>query len=482
MTEHIYTVLHLFCGLGGGSLGFAQARASWRGLDGRFKNVAGVDVDPDACAAYEALTGSPAHRLDLFSREDYEAFHGHEPPAEWQEVSAQLLRDLVGECPDVVFLSAPCKGFSGLLPTAQAESAKYQALNRLALRAVWLLLEAWPEGPRVILFENVPRIRQRGADLLRQIEGTLKAYGFAWQTADHDAGVIGGLGQHRMRFLGIGRNTRRVKPFVYQPPALPLLSIGDVLSPLPLPDDPRCGSMHRLPRLKWITWLRLALIRAGKDWRDLRDMPEVQLEHEPRRGVWRVVPGSDVLAVAEAVMPDGTVLRANGYRIQRWEATAHTVTGAVAPIAGGPCVADPRLGCEPRRGTYGVMAWDQTAPTVIGSLDVHAGTAAVADPRPAPDRDYPVIVSLDGTWHRPLTTLELAALQGLPMQDAQGKWLELPGSDAKRRELIGNAVPPPAARAMAETILVSLLASSAGVGFILGSTPVWVDQYQEVAQ
>jgi hypothetical protein len=93
-----------------------------------------------------------------------------------------------------------------------------------------------------------------------------------------------------------------------------------------------------------------------------------------------------------------------------------------------------------------------------------------------------VIVSLDGTWHRPLTTLELAALQGLPMQDAQGKWLELPGSDAKRRELIGNAVPPPAARAMAETILVSLLASSAGVGFILGSTPVWVDQYQEVVQ
>jgi hypothetical protein len=46
-------------------------------------------------------------------------------------------------------------------------------------------------------------------------------------------------------------------------------------------------------------------------------------------------------------------------------------------------------------------------------------------------------------------------------------------SDARWREAIGNAVPPPAARAMAEQILPSLMASSQGEWF-LGSTGIWV--------
>ena len=60
-----------------------------------------------------------------------------------------------------------------------------------------------------------------------------------------------------------------------------------------------------------------------------------------------------------------------------------------------------------------------------------------------------VIRALDGTWHRPLTTLELAALQGLPTQ-IDGEWLQLAGgSKARWRKRIGNAVPPATAEAIA---------------------------------
>jgi len=47
----------------------------------------------------------------------------------------------------------------------------------------------------------------------------------------------------------------------------------------------------------------------------------------------------------------------------------------------------------------------------------------------------PVILSPDGCWHRPLTTLELALLQGLPAE-LDGRPLELTGSAVSRQMLI----------------------------------------------
>lgn len=87
-----------------------------------------------------------------------------------------------------------------------------------------------------------------------------------------------------------------------------------------------------------------------------------------------------------------------------------------------------------------------------------------------------MIIALDGTWHRPLTTLELAALQGFPMIMPDGRPLQLAGkSDARWRERIGNAVPPPAARAIGEQILFALMVSAKGE-WALGSTGVWVKE------
>lgn len=90
----------------------------------------------------------------------------------------------------------------------------------------------------------------------------------------------------------------------------------------------------------------------------------------------------------------------------------------------------------------------------------------------ANDRLSCVIESLDGTWHRPFTTFEMAALQSLVEPEEQ---LELDGlSDQAWRERIGNAVPPDAAEAIAGVMARTLLLAKQGETFLLSHMPVWV--------
>jgi site-specific DNA-cytosine methylase len=533
-----FTVLHLFSGIGGAALGLQQAVEEYKGMVGRFRTLAGIDVDPEACQDFRTLTGAPAVEMDLFSRADYIAFHGHEPPADWCEATADnLLEATGGEYPDVVFLSPPCKGFSGLLPSERAVSEKYQALNRLVVRGLALTMEAFGDNPpSIIMLENVPRITSRGEWLLRQVKHLLARHGYLFHEGYHDCGEIGGLAQRRKRYLLIARHQEKMSAFVYRPPHRRVRSIGEVLGPLPMPDDPSMGPMHRLPRLQWKTWMRLALIPAGGDWRDLEKIApgQYRLEYIPRDGAFRVgrwdepattitgsasVQGSNALAaIADPRLPARDNRHPAVYQVVRWEDSgpcitgtrfgsgapavadprtgfksgthtaiynvcgwsepARTITGSMRPNNGAISVADPRLGCRPRNGTYKVQAWDQPSATVIGAGDIHAGAAAVADPRIPADDDRPdpppVIIALDGTWHRPLTTLELAALQGFPVTLPDGRPLQLAGkSDARWRERIGNAVPPPAARAIGEQMLMALLVSSRGE-WALGNTGIWV--------
>src|SRR5690349_6286677 len=139
-----FKALHLFCGIGGGALGFQQAREEWRGVVGTIDTVAGIDCDPEACEDFEILTGAPSYQMDLFSKEQYRMFHNEEPAEDWQEVSPfDIWKTTDGETPDIVFTSSPCKGFSGLLGQAKAKTAKYQALNQLTVRGVKLICEAY---------------------------------------------------------------------------------------------------------------------------------------------------------------------------------------------------------------------------------------------------------------------------------------------------------------------------------------------------
>ncbi len=536
MSDGVYTVLHLFCGSGGAALGFQAAQEEFRGVEGRFHTLAGIDVDPEACEDFCNLTGAPAVEMDLFSAEDYEAFHGRKPPRSWREAMPEDLQKAAGGiAPDVLFTSPPCKGFSALLPSKAASTVKYQALNGLTYRGLWLALEAWRnDPPGLILFENVPRITVRGARWLRDIRSLLAAYGYMAHEDFHDCGELGGLAQHRKRYLLVARHPGKVLLWLNKAPKQRVRAIGEVLGSLPLPGDPAAGPLHRMPRLEWRTWVRLALIPAGSDWRALQgidlsqyrltaeqngeytnkyrvlrwDEPattitgsdrlgsgapsiaDPRLGYQPHNGAFRIgrwdEPATTVIGSAGARGSNGMAAVADPrglgghdskFRVLDWDRPGRTVTGDFYVGSGAPSVADPRLGCSPRNGAYRVLRWDEPAGAVTGAGDVHSqGAAVVADPRiPADtDRGVWVIVAPDGTWHRPLTSLDLAALQGFPVHMPDGRPLTLAGqSDARWRERIGNAVPATAAEAIARQALRTLLRSQAGV-WEASPTPVWV--------
>ncbi len=360
--ERVYTAFHLFCGIGGGSLGFAAARAELGHLVGRVVNIGGIDSDPSAIRDYARLTKSDGTVIDLFERADYTAFHGKPPPDDWREATpADILAAAGGQCPDIVFLSPPCTSFSGLLPRKRAGEAKYQALSRLVVRGLFLAMEAFAASlPKLIILENVPRIRQRGADLIARNIAMLTQYGYAVQTADHDCGEIGETGAHRWRFLMVARHMASVPPFLYEPPRKKLRTLGDVILRLPLPFDPAAGPMHTLPNLKFATWLRLALIPPGSDWRALEKW---------KPGSFRIgrTPFSNVLCVIPCDEP------------------APTVTAGGTPTSGGYSVADVRLSESPDRHPiqYAVSDPDEPARTVTGSR-VGSGGMVTVDPRVAP--------------------------------------------------------------------------------------------------
>jgi site-specific DNA-cytosine methylase len=539
------TAAILFGGIGGFSAGLKQSMVEAYGKVYRWEILCSIDFDPVACRNHDFITGEQtAVQMDLFSRDQYRKWFGHEPPAEWHEATPlDLWMAFQEQVPDYIFLSPPCKGFSGLLPERSARSEKYQALNHLTIRGLELCLEAcrlYGDGelPAFVHFENVPRITYRGTNILARIKRLLERYGYAVDMrSDHNLGEIGGLGQNRLRFLLLARNEKRVPNFCYLPPKKPLRTIGDVIGPLPMPDDPVGGPMHRLPRLQWKTWVRLALIPAGGDWRDLNeiDWQKYRIVHEPRGGayavekwdepsrtvtgtagpgrsngaaavsdpriglngnghaaIYRVVrydepapcvtgahrPNNGAIVVADPRLSDrGGCRRSNGYSVRGWNQQAYTITGEDSLGSGAQSVADPRISCAPRSGTFGVHRWDEPAKTVIGAGDIHAGAAEVADPRIPDDRETGawVIIAEDGTWHRPLTTYELAMLQGFPTHLPDGRPFQLEGcSDAKAREYIGNAVPPPAAEAMGNVILLAIAQAEAGVTFEMSWQDVWV--------
>jgi len=194
-------------------------------------------------------------------------------------------------------------------------------------------------------------------------------------------------------------------------------------------------------------------------------------------------------------------------RITPWCESAKTVTGSQQVASGALSIADPRPGMSRTKGDayltgghYGVVEYNTPAGAVSASACHDNGRWSVADQRmPAPnDRLTCMITSLDGTWHRPFTTLELAALQSL--FDPEDHWSAdpqtaheiernaarpqdrtggiLPAGRHQRRPPPGadvdNAVPRAAARAMADVFGMTLLLSEEGETFMLSNVSIWV--------
>lgn len=348
---------------------------------------------------------------------------------------------------------------------------------------------------------------------------------------------MGNLAQRRRRFLGVARHRSQVPEYLYVPPKYALRSVGEIFErlPVPLPCGNAGGPMHRLPRLSAANWIRLALIRAGHDWRDLPE--EVRIACTPRAGVYGVQDWDDhsstvvgaarwdngTFAVADprstcprregslgvtgwddathAVIgcsrPQNTSLQVadprlkvsagrqnGGYGVNDWNGPAHTVIATMKTEVAWSSVVDPRIAYQERSGALGVAGWAEPTHTVIGEARSYNG-ANVADPRVpqvvGPELDFSnprpchlVIEAVDGTWHRPMTTGELFELQGFDLFDEAGDPVVLTGrSEARWRKQIGNAVPPPAAQAIADQCLLTLRACAAG-GLLLSSGDVWV--------
>ncbi|MFG6179636.1 DNA cytosine methyltransferase, partial [Halomonas sp. THAF12] len=241
--QHEIRHFHLFCGLGGGADGFNRGHARVGTMEARFRCLGGVDSDPAAIADFGRQAGAPGTVIDLFDREQYMAFHGAEPPVGWREATpADIQSAAGGERPHIVFLSAPCKGFSGLLSQSRSTTPRYQALNGLTLRGIWLTMEAWADDPpELLIFENVPRIANRGRQLLDRITALLERYGYHVAETTHDCGELGNLAESRKRFLLVARHAEKVPPFLYEPVKRPLRAVGQVLGDMPLPGDEMAG-------------------------------------------------------------------------------------------------------------------------------------------------------------------------------------------------------------------------------------------------
>ncbi|HEK3243188.1 TPA: DNA cytosine methyltransferase [Pseudomonas aeruginosa] len=536
---------HFCCGLGGGAAGFNRARPRVGNVEAEWVCLGGIDVDPAGLRDFERLAGVPGTLLDLFTRDQYVRFHGKEPPTGWREATPEDIRRAAGgRRPDAVFISSPCKGASGLLSEKMSLTPKYQALNELTLRCIWLMGEAWADDPvPLIVFENVPRLASRGRHLLDQINSLLGGFGYAVAETTHDCGELGGLAQSRKRFLLVARHVEKVPPFLYEPEKKSLRAVGDILGRMPLPGDiDAAGPMHRIPSLHWKTWVRLALVEAGSDWRSLnklaiedghlRDLVIVPEYRSGYMGVhgWddtastiagRSGPTNGAFSVADPRYRQAANWNhGQQFGVIRWAESAPTISGQTMPGQGTFSVADPRPNWNRHSGNYRVIRYDQPAGTIIaGGKGVQGGQQSVADPRilhrgkgdnyltgghygvigfnqhsgaiaassrydsgrfsvadpriPAADERLTCIIrSLDGTWHRPFTTLEKAALQSLVEPE---EYLVLDGmSDKDWSERIGNAVPPAAAEAIAGVMGTTLLLAEQGETFMLSNTPIWV--------
>lgn len=324
-------VFFAFGGLGGFAIGAQRAEMHLGGRRMGVKVIGGVDIDAAACANFEMFTGVKQTCADITTM-----------------TVLDLERAADFELPDIVVITAPCKGSTKLITDEKAEEPHYQALNQLAIRFLKLALAAgW--RPAFWIFENVPNVTTRARKMIAEMKKLLRSIGCLFSDDYRNLGEDGGLAQQRLRWIMVARDPEQVPGLLYQPPKKRIRACGEVIAGMPLPNDPNAGPLFALPEISWINWLRLANIPPDGDHRDL---PGVLAAYQARREVFR------------------------RYHLSAWTSCAPTLGG---PGTNGPYgLCDVRLGCEAWAGAYGVKSPGSPADCITAHMKIDNRPAAIA--------------------------------------------------------------------------------------------------------
>lgn len=220
MTHKNISLLDLYCGLGGMSIGFEMTEA--------FRSLAGIDWDPWALRTYySAHSAGPAWL---------------QKPQDMTSLSPQAVLDALGERPDVIVGGPPCQGFSAA--GKRLESYTHDPRNQQVLEYLRFVREI---RPRVFVMENVSGIRTTGQDRQNQLLDHLikcyeeLGYRIAWKVVNSASYRVP---QKRKRFVMVGVSGSGAFTFP-DPPSdgrgdlfssgEPMLTAADALSDLPTP-------------------------------------------------------------------------------------------------------------------------------------------------------------------------------------------------------------------------------------------------------
>ena len=171
VTKKSPTVLDLFCGCGGLSLGFKRAG---------YNVLGGVDHDKSALLTYEANLKAHAMELDLFDDE-------------WVQRCAKIIGT---NSVDVIVGGPPCQGFS-LTGTRIADDPRNKLYN-----AMFVALKYFK--PKVVLIENVKGMATLyGGKAKQQVYKEYKRHGYNVTSEILDSAQYG-VPQHRKRLFFVG--------------------------------------------------------------------------------------------------------------------------------------------------------------------------------------------------------------------------------------------------------------------------------------
>ncbi len=455
--SHTPTVVDLFCGAGGFSLGFAAAG---------FRIVLGVDHEPVAGETFKKNLG---------------AIQPHEPPQVRAGRDGDLedldLQDLQCTAPDVLIGGPPCQGFSrvGRAKLNKLDPTGFHSdpRNELYLR---FLEAAEVLQPRAVVMENVPgMLRVKETNVADVAAADLSELGYQVGYAVLNAAWYG-VPQFRERFIMIGlRSDLGIRPSMPDATHVARLPTG-----YQRPTSPR----HWHPSFDFVRCeelpveLELARLQAPTTHDALGDLP-ILTEHlgsseGPPRGSFRrelkyhSEPHSDYAQLMRnwpgLKNPHVVVDHAIRRTPRDYETFARMNPGDRYPTA--YAIAERRFherysnleseGRAPLPGTPDFKElWDSIVPPYRSDLFVDKWKKLVPG---EPSWTVPAHLAKDSYSHihydssqgRAISVREAARLQSFP--DA----FVFEGNMGECLRQIGNAVPPLLARALALNLRMSL--------------------------